>query len=124
MKSAELAVISEEKRDATGLLQWPFLVLTVEFIHRERSSPDRFAKLFFGSFFWHRLFFSPGGSDVFENQRSTFVQMDFGRLPCLALVEAIRVGIRWVPRTVEPIEAGFFVGDPFLDGSPRRLNAL
>ena len=51
MKSAELAVISEEKRDATGVPQWPFLVLTVKFIHRERSSPDRFAKIFFGSGF-------------------------------------------------------------------------
>ena len=40
MKSAELAVISEEKRDATGLLQWPFMVLTIKFIRSERGSPD------------------------------------------------------------------------------------
>ena len=57
----------------------------------------------------------PGSSGVFENQDAADVQMDFGCLPCLALVEAIRVGIRWIPRTVEPIEVGFFVVNPLLD---------
>jgi len=122
VKSAELAVISEEKRDATGLLQWPFLVLTVKFIRSRCSSPSRFAKIFFGI----GCFFPPGGSDVFENQRSTFVQKDFGCLPCGTLVDVIEI-LRLdscVPRLIEPIQVGFVVRDPFLDGSPGRLDAL
>ena len=83
------------------------------FIQRERSSPSRFAKISFGGGFSAIL---SGSSAVFENQDAAIFQMDFGRLPCLALVEAIRVGIRWVPRTVEPIEVGFVVGNPPVDG--------
>ena len=63
-------------------------------------------------------------SGVFENQDAVVVQMDFGCLPCLALVEAVRVGIRWVPGTVEPVEVGFVVGNPFLDRLPRWLDGL
>jgi hypothetical protein len=48
VKSAESAVSREEKRDATAVSRWPFLVLTVTFIFRERSFPDRFAKISFG----------------------------------------------------------------------------
>jgi hypothetical protein len=48
VKSGEGAVGSEEKRDATAVTRWPFLVLTVKIIRRERRSPDRFAKIFFG----------------------------------------------------------------------------
>jgi len=33
---------------------------------------------------------------LIENQDSAILQMDFGRLLCLALVEAIGVGIRWI----------------------------
>jgi hypothetical protein len=94
---------------------------TAKFICSERSSPSRFAKISFGGGFSAIL---SGSSAVFENQDTAIFQMDFGRLPCLALVEAIRVGIRWVPRTVELIQVGFVVRDPFLDGSPRRHNAL
>ena len=36
-------------------------------------------------------------SGVFENQDAVVVQVDFLGLPCLALVEAIGVGIRWIP---------------------------
>jgi hypothetical protein len=57
VKSAESAVSREEKRDATAVSRWPFLVLTVTFICRERSFPDRFAKISFGSGFLR----SPGG---------------------------------------------------------------
>jgi hypothetical protein len=42
-----------------------------------------------------------GSSGVFENQDAAVFQMTFGRLPCLALVEAIMVGIQWIPGTVE-----------------------
>jgi hypothetical protein len=44
-------VSREEKRDATAVSRWPFLVLTVTFICRERSFPVRFAKISFGSGF-------------------------------------------------------------------------
>jgi len=48
VKSAESAVSREEKRDATAVSRWPFLVLTVIFIRHERSFPGRFAKILFG----------------------------------------------------------------------------
>jgi hypothetical protein len=35
----------EEKRGTTAVSQCPFLVLTVKLIRRERSLPDRFAKI-------------------------------------------------------------------------------
>ena len=41
----------EEKRDKTAVSQGPFLVLTVTFIRRERSSAGRFAKISFGGGF-------------------------------------------------------------------------
>jgi hypothetical protein len=88
--------------------------------------------------------YPPGGLGVFENQDAAVVQLDFGCLPCLAyffatffakatkvrkatkhkLVEAVRVGIRWIPGTIEPVEIGFVVGDPFLDGALGRFAAL
>ena len=43
VKSAESAVSREEKRDETAVSRSPFLVLTVKFIRRERSFPNRFA---------------------------------------------------------------------------------
>jgi hypothetical protein len=52
VKSAESAVSREEKRDATAVSRWPFLVLTVKFIGRERSSRGRFAKIIFGRRFF------------------------------------------------------------------------
>jgi hypothetical protein len=52
VKSAESAVSREEKRDATAVSRWPFLVLTVTFIRRKRSFPGRFAK----DFLWQRFF--------------------------------------------------------------------
>jgi hypothetical protein len=52
--AAGKAVSREEQRDATAVSRWPFLVLTVTSICRERSFPNRFAKIF-----WHRLFFLP-----------------------------------------------------------------
>ena len=51
VKSAKSAVSREEKRDATAVSQRPFLVLAVKCICRERSSPDRFAKIYFGGGF-------------------------------------------------------------------------
>jgi hypothetical protein len=44
-------VSREEKRDATAVSQWPFLVPTVKFICRERGFPDRFANNSFGGDF-------------------------------------------------------------------------
>jgi len=40
-------------------------------------------------FFWQRLFLESG---VFENQDTLIVQLDFGRLPRRALIEAVRSG--------------------------------
>jgi hypothetical protein len=51
VKSTESAVSREEKRDATAVSRWPFLVLTVTFIYREHRSPGRFAKISFGGGF-------------------------------------------------------------------------
>ena len=82
-------------------------------VARERSYPSRFAKIYFGDGFSANL---AGSSGVFKKQDAAIFQMDFGRLPCLASVEAIRVGIRWIPRTVEPIEVRFVIGNPLVDG--------
>jgi len=109
VKSAESAVSREEKRDATAVSRWPFLVLTVTFIYRERSSPGRFAKISFGS-----GSLGPGAeSGEFENQSPAVVQLDFLGFPCLSLVEPIWVRIGWTPRTVEPVEVGFVIRHPF-----------
>ena len=92
------------------------------FICRERSSPSHFGKISFGGFllavfFWRRFSASLSGSlGVFENQDAAVVQMDFGCLPCLALVDSIQVGIGWIPGKVEPVEVGFVVGNPLVDG--------
>jgi hypothetical protein len=88
---------------------------------RERSSPDRFAKISFGGGFSASLSGSSGG---FENQDAAVVQMDFRCFPCLALVEAVGIGIGWIPGTVEPVEIGFVVGDPFLDRLPGWFDRL
>jgi len=61
---------------------------------------------------------------VFENQDAAVVQMDFRCLPCLALVDAVGIGIGGIPGTVEPIKIRFFVGDPFLDRLPRWLDGF
>jgi hypothetical protein len=50
--------------------------------------------------------------------------LDFFGLPSLSLFELVRIRISWVPRAIEPIEIWFFVGNPFLNGSPGRLDAL
>ncbi len=72
-------------------------------------------------------------SGVFENKSPAVVQLDFLRFPSGALVETIWIGMAFVrlmlmwarrprslrvPGTIEPIEIGFFVGDPFLDRLP------
>ncbi len=42
----------------------------------------------------------------------------------MALVVAIWIGIGWIPGTVEPVEVGFVVGDPFLDRVPGWFDRL
>jgi hypothetical protein len=37
----------EEKREETAVWRMPLLVLAVTFIHRQRRSPERFAKIDF-----------------------------------------------------------------------------
>ncbi len=108
VKSAELALSREEKRDATAVSQRSFLVLTVTFICRERSFPVRFAKISFGSGFSASL---SGSSGVFENQDAIIVQMDFRCLLCLALVESF--GIGWIPGAIESVEVGFVARNAF-----------
>jgi len=63
-------------------------------------------------------------SGVFENQDAAVVQMDFGCFPCRSLVEPVWVRLIGIPGTVEPVEVGFVVGDPFLDRLPRWLDGL
>ena len=74
----------EEKRDETAVWQTPLLVLAVTFIGRERSFPDRFAKIFFGSGCFS---YPPGGSGGFENQDAAVVQLDFHGCPSGTLVD-------------------------------------
>ena len=63
-------------------------------------------------------------SGVFENQDAAVVQMDFRCFPCWALVETVRIGIGWIPGTVEPVEVGFVIRDPFLDRLPGWFDRL
>jgi hypothetical protein len=44
--------------------------------------------------------------------------MDFWCFPCRRLVEPVWVRLIGLPGSIEPIEIGFFVGDPFLDRLP------
>lgn len=84
----------EEKRDATGGARWPLLVITFKFICRERSSPDRFAKISFGGHFSSlesRRDARASFSRVFENQDAAIVEMDFRGFTCLSLVEPVWV---------------------------------
>ena len=87
----------------------------------ERSLPVRLAKIVFGSGF---LAVRRAESELVENQGSAVVQSELGWLPLGALVEAIGIGIGWIPRTVEPVEVRFVIGDPFLDRQPGRLDRL
>ena len=90
-------------------------------LSRQISSPRRFGKISFVGGFSASLAGSSGG---FENQDAAVFQMDFGCLPCLALVESFWIRIGWIPGTVEPVEAGFIVGDPFLDRLPGWFDRL
>jgi len=90
VKSAESAVSREEKRDAPAVTRWPFLVLTVTFICRERSFPDRFAKNLFGIGLLAGLSGSSGG---FEGQDAAVVRLDFLGFPRRALMDE---GRSWV----------------------------
>jgi hypothetical protein len=55
-------VSREEKRDATAVWQTPLLGLSVTFIAREHSFPDRFAKNSFGGGFLD--YWKTGGTPV------------------------------------------------------------
>ena len=50
--------------------------------------------------------------------------MDFRCFPCRRLVEPVLVRLIWIPGTVEPVEVGFVVGNPFLDRLPGRFDRL
>ena len=63
-------------------------------------------------------------SGVFENQNAAVFQMDFRCFPFGRLVKPVWVRLIGIPGTVAPAEAGFVVGDPFLDGLPGRLDRL
>jgi hypothetical protein len=60
--------------------------------------PRFFFDFFVGGFSASLAGFSGG----FENQDAAVFQMDFGCLPCLALVESFWIRIGWIPGTVEP----------------------
>jgi len=63
-------------------------------------------------------------SGVFENQDAAIIEGDFLGAPCRALIDAVWVGIGWIPGTVEPIEVGFVIGDPLFNRLPGRLDRL
>lgn len=77
-------------------------VFTALSICRERSFPNRFAKIPFGSGCGknRRDACSPF-SGVFENQDAAIIEGDFLGAPCRALIDAVWVGIGWIPGTVE-----------------------
>jgi hypothetical protein len=95
--------------------------LTAVFIDRERSFPSRLAKMVFGSGF---MAVGRVESEPVENQGWAVVQPDLCWLPAGALVEAFGIGIGWIPRTVEPVEVRFVIGDPLLDRQPPRLDEV
>lgn len=64
-------------------------------------------------------FFSGGRGQ--ENSRTRMrpsFKRDFGCFPGGTLIEFFRIGIVWIPGTVEPVEIGLVVGDPFLNRLP------
>ncbi len=79
-----------------------------KFIGLERSFPIRLSKIVVGSGF---LAVRWAESEIFENQGAAVVQSDLGLLPPGALVEAIGIGIGWIPRADEPVEVRFVVGN-------------
>ena len=60
----------------------------------------------------------------FEHEDAFVVQWNLGCLPSQTLVEVARGRICWISRPVEPVEVRFVVGDPFLEGLPRRFDGL
>ena len=118
---ALVAGVSERKvpiprRDLAGLGAFGWKIIAPK-----RSLLVRIAKMVFGSGF---LAVGRAESELVENQGSAVVQSELGWLPLGALVEAIGIGIGWIPRTVEPVEVRFVIGDPFLDRQPGRLDRL
>ncbi len=90
-------------------------------IGTEPSLPGRLAKIVFGSGFRAPRLAESG---IFKNQGVTVTERDFGCLPCRALVKPVGSAGVWISGTVEPVEVRFVIGDPFLDGQPRRLDGL
>ena len=82
----------------------------VEIIDAELSRQVRHAKMVLGS---GSLAVGRAETEVFENQATAVVRSDLGCLPpgaCLfakaskhGLVEAIGIGMGWIPRRVEPV---------------------
>jgi hypothetical protein len=118
---ASVAGVSERKvpiprRDLAGLGAFGGKIIA-----SKRSLLVRLAKMVFGSGF---LAVGRAESELVENQGSAVVQSNLGWLPPGALVEAIGIWIGWIPRTIEPVEVRFVIGDPFLDRQPGRLDRL
>ncbi len=63
-------------------------------------------------------------SGIFENQCAAIAERDFYGSPIRALVVALRLSAGGVSFLVEPVQVRFVIGDPFLDGHPRRLDGL
>jgi hypothetical protein len=93
----------------------------------ECSSPGRFAKISFGGSFTdleNRRDAIVPFLGAFENRDPPVVQTNFKGFPILIWVEPVWVKLIGIPGTIEPIEIGLFVRDPFLDGLPGRLDRL
>jgi hypothetical protein len=118
-------VTREEKLPETAVRRSQLLALMHRFIGRERSFPNRFAKISFGSGCDKnsRDGCSPF-SGVFENQDAAIIEGDFLGAPRRALIDAVWVGIEGIPGTVEPVDVKFVVGDSLLDRLPGWLDGL
>ena len=90
-------------------------------ITRERSPPSRHAKDYFSSGYLGAL---RAESGIFEDQDAAIAERDFIGLPGGGLVEALGLGVGWVPRLVEPVQIRLVIGDPFFDGLPGWLDGL
>ena len=92
------------------------------FICGERSFPSRFAKISFGGGFseivcldlqvYSRTRMRPSSKWISSGFHAWLWSNQSGS------------GSGWIPGTVEPVEVGFVVGDPFLDRLPRWFDRL
>ena len=60
-------------------------------------------------------------SALFENENPAVIQEELFRLPVGALIELIPIVLAGLLSLIEPVSVGFFIGNPFFDGWPGRV---